>query len=84
MSPGAPIAGVPAVVHSSPDLRSLSPFPLSQSSQSLWNRLSVLLNLLPAVGELRESGEWVLGTALPSPLAGSTGPLPLLVTHSVG
>ncbi|XP_036778400.2 nonsense-mediated mRNA decay factor SMG5 isoform X1 [Manis pentadactyla] len=28
----------------------------AQSSQSLWNRLSVLLNLLPAAGELRESG----------------------------
>ncbi|XP_025770953.1 protein SMG5 [Puma concolor] len=26
------------------------------SSQSLWNRLSVLLNLLPAAGELQESG----------------------------
>ncbi|XP_070253074.1 nonsense-mediated mRNA decay factor SMG5 isoform X4 [Myotis yumanensis] len=28
----------------------------AQSSQSLWNRLSVLLNLLPAAGELQESG----------------------------
>uniref|UniRef100_A0A673STF5 Nonsense-mediated mRNA decay factor n=1 Tax=Suricata suricatta TaxID=37032 RepID=A0A673STF5_SURSU len=28
----------------------------AQSSQSLWNRLSVLLNLLPGAGELRESG----------------------------
>ncbi|XP_038959682.1 nonsense-mediated mRNA decay factor SMG5 isoform X2 [Rattus norvegicus] len=28
----------------------------AQSSQSLWNRLSVLLNLLPASGELQDSG----------------------------
>ncbi|XP_069336502.1 nonsense-mediated mRNA decay factor SMG5 isoform X3 [Eulemur rufifrons] len=28
----------------------------AQSSQSLWNRLSVLLNLLPTAGELQESG----------------------------
>ncbi|XP_019066150.1 protein SMG5 isoform X5 [Fukomys damarensis] len=28
----------------------------AQSSQSLWNRLSVLLNLLPAAAELQESG----------------------------
>ncbi|KAL6032682.1 hypothetical protein STEG23_025046 [Scotinomys teguina] len=28
----------------------------AQSSQSLWNRLSVLLNLLPAAGELQDSG----------------------------
>ncbi|XP_051849755.1 nonsense-mediated mRNA decay factor SMG5 isoform X1 [Antechinus flavipes] len=28
----------------------------AQSSQSLWNRLSVLLNLLPAAGELQEPG----------------------------
>ncbi|KAM5200866.1 nonsense-mediated mRNA decay factor SMG5 isoform 1-T1 [Hipposideros larvatus] len=28
----------------------------AQSSQSLWNRLSVLLNLLPAAGELQECG----------------------------
>ncbi|VFV35447.1 protein smg5 [Lynx pardinus] len=35
----------------------LAPVPLPpQSSQSLWNRLSVLLNLLPAAGELQESG----------------------------
>lgn len=27
-----------------------------QSSQSLWNRLSVLLNLLPSAADLQESG----------------------------
>lgn len=37
-----------------------------QSSQSLWNRLSVLLNLLPASGELQDSGEWAPKTILPS------------------
>ncbi|XP_040854178.1 protein SMG5 isoform X3 [Ochotona curzoniae] len=49
----------------------------AQSSQSLWNRLSVLLNLLPAVGELRESGlglcpevqELLEACELPDPLS---------------
>lgn len=41
-----------------------------QSSQSLWNRLSVLLNLLPASAELQDSGEWGPKTIFPL-----TGPI---------
>uniref|UniRef100_A0A8C9JI41 Nonsense-mediated mRNA decay factor n=1 Tax=Panthera tigris altaica TaxID=74533 RepID=A0A8C9JI41_PANTA len=47
----------PARVHTSPPSPPVFPDSvLLLSSQSLWNRLSVLLNLLPAAGELQESG----------------------------
>ena len=39
---------------SSPDVCCGLLFP--QSSQSLWNRLSVLLNLLPSAADLQDSG----------------------------
>ncbi|NXU53778.1 SMG5 protein, partial [Turnix velox] len=45
-----------------------------QSSQSLWNRLSVLLNLLPSASDLQESGRLALCNEIKDILSGAELP----------